>query len=272
MSTNILFVFEGARTEDMIVRSLKEYILSNEDLIITCVFGTDIYQLYREIEKDEDFDTFNLIKERNAANKIKLKDYNRNNFAEIYLFFDYDAHASLAGATNQYGNEVKEGDEKLKEMLSFFDNETEKGKLYISYPMTEALKHIVCFETFYELTAKCKGHNCKYKDDCDKKDECMSELHYKAIVNQENIPHLRDIDKYTKEIWKELIIAHLSKMNYIVNSLHKFPQKIEFQQDIFEKQLDKFINKKCPVVSVLSAFPVFVHDYFGNEKTKKLLH
>ena len=261
MSTNnILFVFEGQKTEDIIVRSLTTHVLLNESLIITCVFGAEIYQLYKEINRDEDLDTFSLIKERNSDNRETLKDYNRNDFSEIYLFFDYDAHAS-----------VKAGDEKLKDMLSFFDNETEKGKLYISYPMVEALIHIINYETFNELTVKCKGMNCPYKDDCDEKDECMNAPHYKAKANKENIPQLRNIDKYTKETWKKLIIAHLSKMNYIVNNVYEYPQKIESQQDIFAKQLEKYINKKCPVVSVLSAFPVFVHDYYGNQKTKELI-
>ena len=31
------------------------------------------------------------------------------------------------------------------------------------------------------------------------------------------------------------------------------------------------INKKCPKVSVLSAFPAFIHDYYGNEETKILI-
>jgi hypothetical protein len=267
MLTNILFVFEGARPEDIIVRSLKTHVLLNENYIITCVFGAEIYQLYQKISEDEYLDAFSLIKGRNDT----LKDYNRNDFGEMYLFFDYDAHAHLASPLDQHGNEMKEGDEKLKDMLSFFDNETEKGKLYVSYPMVEALMHIINYKTFNELTVKCKGINCQYKDDCDKKDECVKTPHYKAKANTENIPQLRNIAKYTKEIWKELITAHLSKMNSIVNGLYEYPQKIESQYDIFAKQLEKYINKKCPEVSVLSAFPVFVHDYYGNKKTKELI-
>ena len=33
-------------------------------------------------------------------------------------------------------------DEKLKEVLTFFNDETGAGKIYISYPMVESIKHI----------------------------------------------------------------------------------------------------------------------------------
>lgn len=61
MSTNILFVFEGKSTEDKIVECLEKHIL-NDSVIIKCAYTSDVYQLYREIEKDEDLDIFYLKK------------------------------------------------------------------------------------------------------------------------------------------------------------------------------------------------------------------
>ena len=61
-------------------------------------------------------------------------------------------------------------------------------------------------------------------------------------------------------------------MNYIVNSIYEFPNKTENQEDIFNNQLEKYINKPCPEVAVLSAFPLFVHDYYGNNKTKEIIN
>ena len=56
----------------------------------------------------------------------------RDDFSEVYLFFDYDAHQT---------NLRKEDDaDAVAQMLESFDNETENGKLYISYPMVEALR------------------------------------------------------------------------------------------------------------------------------------
>jgi hypothetical protein len=253
MATNVLFIFEGKKTEDTIVNSLKKHVLNNK-LIITCAFDAEIYQLHRKIQEDRDLDTFSLVRERDE----KLKGYKRYDFAEIYLFFDYDAHATSAD------------DENIKDMLSLFDNETEEGKLYISYPMVESLRHISDYDSFKELKVKCKRANCQYMDNCNDKDGCVKEPKYKTVVATECIPQLNNINGYTCFTWKNLIDAHLSKMNNLVNGRYEFPEKIESQQTIFSKQFDKHINKRCPEVAVLSAFPVFIHDYYGNKKTKEL--
>jgi hypothetical protein len=268
--SKILFVFEGEKTEDTIVRSLETHLLSSKNLIIKCAFGAEIYQLYKEIKTDEDLDIFSLIKERDVNRSEVLKEFDKDDFGEIYLFFDYDAHATLAGSLDQFGNPVVDGDEKLKDLLNFFDNETENGKLYISYPMVEALRHIKDYKTFNELVVKCKGKNCQFRQTCSEKDNCINEPHYKAVVDTENLTALRNVKTYTKEIWSNLIIAHLSKMNFIVNNKYEFPQKEETQKDIFAKQLEKHINHKCPMVAVLSAFPIFVFDYYG-DKTSELI-
>lgn len=269
MSNNILFVFEGERTEEIIVKSLQKH-LFKDNYIIKCAFGADIYGLYREINDDDDLDIFNLIKEKNAKNKKILDAYTRKDFAEIYLFFDYDAHASLASTSDRSGNEVKCGDSKLIEMLSTFDDESEKGKLYISYPMVEALRHILSFETFCDLIVKCKGFNCEFSSDCQTNKSCKEEPHYKTTVARDCIPQLNNINGYTIETWSLIINAHLSKMNYIINSVYEFPQKSEKQIDIFTNQLTKYIKKQCPEVAVLSAFPVFIYDYYGSKKTKEI--
>ncbi len=72
----------------------------------------------------------------------ELENISKDQIAEIYLFFDYDKHASNSS------------DEKIKKMLEVFDNETEKGKLYISYPMIEAIKHIRRELDFKDTVAK----------------------------------------------------------------------------------------------------------------------
>lgn len=250
-----LFVFEGARTEPIIVKTLQNYIFTENDHIATCVFGTDIYEVYRKIKDDQDLDIFGLIKE---ANEKELNGFRRNDFYGVYLFFDYDAHATLAD------------DGKIREMLSTFDDETEKGKLYISYPMCEALWHIEDYSSFEKLTVKCKGQNCQHREKCNETASCDKEPHYKEIVGNRSIPQLRNINKYDKCTWIKLITTHLCKMNHIVNNKYEFPYKIEVQKTIFESQFNKYINNQCPKVAVLSAFPVFVHDYYGNSKTRSL--
>ena len=72
-------------------------------------------------------------------------------------------------------------------------------------------------------------------------------------------------------MWQELIFAHVAKMNYLVNDVFVFPEKTESQSTIFDKQIEKHVNHKCPMVAVLSAFPIYVLDYFGVETLKKKL-
>jgi hemerythrin-like domain-containing protein len=70
--------------------------------------------------------------------------------------------------------------------------------------------------------------------------------------------------------WKELIDVHLKKMNKIVNNSYVFPNDVIDQLVVFNNQMKKHINLD-QTVAVLSAFPVFLHDYYGNEGIKKRL-
>lgn len=250
-----LFIFEGARTEDKFVEKLECNFLGDRHAI-KCVFDAEIYQLYRAIKEEKGFfiDIVSLLKERTAKNAEILKDYNRDSFAYIYLFFDYDAHSTLAD------------DDKIKEMLSFFNDETDEGMLYISYPMVEAIRHFKDLESFKSLTVKCKRKNCPYKDECNDKDECLKEPHYKHISATDSKSQLSNINSYTKIVWQELITAHLRKANYLVNETFDLPTSLISQETIFLRQLEKHICHKCPEVTVLSAFPLYVLDYFGCDR------
>jgi hypothetical protein len=237
MSNNILFIFEGANTEVRIINNLQKYFI-NENVNVHCVYGGEIYQIFKKIKDDDDLDTFSLLKERSKENEDILKNFNRDDFAEIYLFFDYDGHSKIAD------------DKKIKELLTFFNEETEKGKLFISYPMVESLKHVISDEDFQNSSVECKEN-----------------INYKKIVSEQAQKHLIDFSSYDIKIWKELISLHLKKMNNLCVSKFTLPDQLFTQIEIFQNQKDKFItpHKK---VSILSAFPVFIHDYYGNEKTK----
>jgi len=231
MANHILFVFEGERAEKQISDNLTQYFI-NKNTIVQSVYGAEIYQLYRQISEDNDLDTFALLKER-EQNKLSLSKYDRKDFAQIYLFFDYDGHSSLAD------------DERLKDALTLFNEETEFGKLFISYPMVEALKHYSEAIDFKELKVKAK-----------------EKIAYKKLVSEASKKEFSQLTSYTKGIWIELIEIHLKKMNHIVNAEYVLPIENISQIEIFLKQLEKYI-KIDSTVAVLSAFPVFLIDYYG---------
>lgn len=256
-----LFIFEGAKSEEGFVKKLEANFIGKTSGI-KCIFDAEIYQLYKSIKNEDIYsvDIVNVLKERSKNNARILRDYDRNSFAYVYLFFDYDAHSSLAD------------DQKIKELLSFFDNETENGMLYISYPMVEALRHYKDMDSFKNLTVKCKRDKCPYFADCEDRADCLKEPHYKQFVATDCRPQLCNVNSYDAAVWHELIIAHLYKMNLLVNDIFEFPIKLESQLTIFSHQLFKYINKRCPEVAVLSAFPLYVLDYYGCDVLRSKLN
>lgn len=239
MSSTILFVFEGQKTENQIAESLTKYFV-NENTNVQCAFCADIYQLYDKLYADEDLDTFAILKNR-PQNTIILSSYERRDFAEIYMFFDYDGHATNAN------------DETIKDLLKFFDEETKNGKLFISYPMVEAIKHLSSSIDFENLSVNAKVN-----------------ISYKSMVSSEGSDHLKNLQDLSEDDWLEIIDAHLKKMNSIVNNSFTVPSSYIPQYDIFIKQKEKFIDVDSKV-AVLSGFPIFLFDYYGFNHISSLL-
>jgi hypothetical protein len=248
-------VFEGESTERNIVMRLEKNFLE-ESIAIKCAYCGDIYQFYRRM-KEEDFDVnlVTLLKERSPENRTVLSGYDNDSFAYIYFFFDYDGHATMAS------------DSQIDEMLSFFDNETEHGRLFISYPMVEAIRHYKDKESFKDLTVMCKRSNCPNMDSCRKGRVCLTAPHYKSFVQTDS--NLTKTNLNSKENWKELIKSHLCKANYIVSNQYRFPSILIEQTCIFKHQKAQFISRSCPEVAVLSAFPMFLQDYYGVERIRE---
>jgi len=236
----ILMVFEGENTEPQILENLKKYFLNESDKrIVKAVYGTVIYSLYEEFficdEFDEDLDLFTIIKEKlQSSGSDELNDILRVQVPEIYLFFDYDGHATNADL------------KKLQKILELFNNETENGKLYVSYPMVEAIKHLKEGTDFKEIIEE-------------------SNSSYKELVSQncdEHLCHLRDL---SFDDWDRIIQEHSKKANFIVNDDFSFPSSIIKQLNIFTHQKQKFIDVNDKI-AVLASFPLFLLDYYGIKK------
>ena len=241
----IAIISEGEKTEKQIINNLENNFTTFSDKIIFLSYKANIYNLFREIEEDEDIDIISLLKEkqikankiRNDVENIDVSNINSDDISQIYLFFDYDGHTENAS------------DEEIVKMLNKFDNETENGKLYISYPMVEALKHLK-------------------KDKLDINNylvEAKTRINYKNFVSQntdyENLVNL------TKGNWLFIISENLKRCLFlleITNSNYEIYSNMINQESIFNKQLDKYISKEEKVL-VLSAFPFFLIEYFGEE-------
>ena len=128
----ILFVFEGAEREPRVFRTLERLFFGQGERIV-CSFGNNIYELYRQLQEfDGDGDIVSILRENRADLPEGVK---TSDFSEIYLFFDYD-----------FQNEnltLEEMNVRLREMLAMFKDETDNGKLYVSYPMVESHRETV---------------------------------------------------------------------------------------------------------------------------------
>jgi len=241
----IAIISEGEKTEKQIINNLENNFKNFSNKIIFLSYKANIYSLFKEIEEDEDIDIISLLKEkqikankmRNDVENIDVSNINSDDISQIYLFFDYDGHTENAS------------DEEIVKMLNKFDNETENGKLYISYPMVEALKHLK-------------------KDKLDINNylvEAKTRINYKNFVSQntdyENLVNL------TKGNWLFIISENLKRCLFlleIININYEIYSNMINQESIFNKQLDKYISKEEKVL-VLSAFPFFLIEYFGEE-------
>ena len=239
MANHILLVFEGARTESLIFNNLKKfYLKESSNTIVIGLYGSSIYSLYQRKKSDPDLDIFSLIKEK-PENQNELLNVSRDDVSEIYLFFDYDGHDTQAT------------DEKLVEMLSLFNEETEDGKLYLSYPMVESLKHLKTGVPFQDVIIE-------------------SNTEYKKHVSENCDACFIDFTKLTQNDWKIILEEHCKKLNYLVMGDFMLPKNYVDQGTIFENQKEKYIDPSNKV-AVLSSFPVFLMDYYGCSRLPKLI-
>lgn len=241
MANYILLVFEGEKTERLIFESFTQFYF--QDLGNTVIYGVycgEIYSLYHKMSKDPDLDLFSIIKER-QQNKDRLAEISKDDVSEIFLFFDYDGHAPAAD------------DEIIRQMLEHFNEETENGRLYLSYPMVEAFKHLSLSTQFSTITAKCK-----------------EKIGYKGIVHHHCDSRYKNSASLTKDDWGVIISEHCKKLNHLMVSSFSLPEQYFDQPSVFGAQLEKHITPRGEV-SVLSAFPVFIADYYGHSKIQSLI-
>ncbi|UMO90286.1 hypothetical protein HP572_22875 (plasmid) [Pectobacterium sp. PL64] len=239
MAEKILFVFEGEKTEHVISRDfIRHFIHDDEKTIVKVSFCAEIYQLYVKIKEDDfgvDYvDIFPLLQERDHS----LKSYKRDEFSQVYLFFDYDPHATNSS------------NDKLHEMLNVFSEETDKGKLFVSYPMVESIR---CFngidDDFINLVIP--------KDDVGG---------FKKFVNEYADKKYNNVPQWTKDTWIKVIEIHCRKANSIVFGVNDLPSHDIGQCLILDKQCE--IEETSSSVIVISSFPLMLLSHFGeNMKT-----
>lgn len=252
----ILFVFEGAKREPDLFRAIETLFFQDKQNIV-CSFGNNIYELYNELQSFEgDGDIVSILKERyqGQADSPFTGDAKSSDFSEIYLIFDYDFQ------NKNLPLEVMNS--QIEEMLNLFNDETDNGRLYINYPMVESIRYTKTlpdkdFKTYVISRKDCTDSSFKSIADSfsDYKSLDFLTLSARRPATEKEISSRRGN-------WSRLIAQNVSKANYICSGENEIPEDKEAvsQMTIFNAQKEYLLSSES--VSILSAFPLFLFDYF----------
>ncbi len=236
MNKEILLIVEGEKTELDILGNASYGLLSliESDYKIVS-FASSIYELYDSYKNGEYDDLVSYLRYEKGL-KIPDSVLSKNAFAAVYLIFDYDP---------QY---QKYSDEKIKDLLNTFNNETELGKLYINYPMVEAYYHLERLpdDKFNARTISLNGLSGKV---------------YKKLVNTTTCLKKNNISK--KDLCY-IIMQNYNKSKIITKDYKKEDNHL----DILDTQIA--LKNKTNSIYVLSTFPLIVMDY-NYENTIEIL-
>lgn len=272
--SKVLFLFEGAVAEPGIFEATVNAILPTLSFVrngdgVVCEYGTHIYSLYKRLRSDDGLDIVKLLLEsperfpqvyQAVSQNRDGESVDEETFEAIYLVFDYDGHVNMPQDGD--GGYI-DGDAALGEMLAFFDDASDNGRLLISYPMVEAIRHLD--ETPADrnslVTTKCKGPHCPNVECPDRSDRerCPSVgRYYKRLVNELH-PKWQLPDDISASDWGRIFSIHLRVGELICGS----EGSITSQADILRLQLRDFVSRDCPHVAVMSAFPYLFIDLVG---------
>ena len=193
--SSLLFIVEGATTEPRIIRKICSIVGSHDFNIYS--YKTSIYELYDELKVDKDLDLLMLLREKETdQSKKALFDHH---YYRIYLIFDYDPHYQ------------KFDHQKVIEMIRYFKDSSDQGKLFINYPMMESHRHLQLMpdRDFLNLTIK----DIEIRE-------------YKQMVGDTSKYY--DISKYNYDIVREMVAHHLIKYQFLLYGSKCLPEKEYF--------------------------------------------
>ena len=239
-----IFVVEGEDRDLRFLNSLVRVFFQGkyEAQIISLPAKQNIYMLYNILKEDGfESDIVEILRDNVEDAAEKLEGISRQEIDEVFLLFDFDLHQNnLSSSINQDPLDV------LKELVSYFDNETENGKLYVSYPMIEAAYDFVVDEC--ETFTGCYLPLEKFVD-------------YKTLSGTNNPVASWHFD-YVQ--WAEAIKVFALRIQCLFKN-----SSIDYKSfrgeintfSILEKQIN--LIERLHGVFVLGACPEFLLDYFN---------
>lgn len=263
----ILFVFEGGVREPLLFKTIQKLFLPKETEPFICTYNSNIYSLYAKLKQ---YDVFNDIQA--SGNTVAILneileskgDYTLSNIvvsdvSQIYLFFDYDFHESRFT--------LEENNHHIEEMLVFFSDETDNGKLYINYPMVDSIRYTKQLPDNDYFSYTVTRNVCKHFKKITADFSYYPSFDYLLMSN--NVKEKEESKLFrlviARENWIHLMNMNVIKANYLCNDLLEFPHRVDDIEQllIFKNQLNKYVDTEDCCVSILNAFPIFIFEYCG---------
>lgn len=253
-SAKVLFVLEGKQPEGNIVARLQkafpEELADLSSDLVKIVFSSNIYSLYGKLKDDDGFlDVVEVLKEQHKEDK-ELQGLDRESVSQVFLFFDLDIHG--------LAQPIEQSCEQLDELLNFFDNETENGKLFLSYPMVEVVN--IC-----DRSNGLMSEDRKLFKICD----CEGDG-FKHFVNDLNRDSKTICRANCRENWLIICKANYEKAQWLMK-LPTGTLSLEQMQQPTILQHQQVLIKNEGVVATLSAFPFFLLEYLGAGKIARMI-
>lgn len=204
MDKKILIICEGVKKEPEIFEHVKHIGLLPQDVEIVS-YKTNIYKLYQFLESEsqgypdgwDSLDLQLLLLEK--AKTEKEKRILQAEYTDTLLIFDFDPQDP------SFRNHPEKAYQQFMRLLAFFSESTDHGKLYLSYPMIEALQHI----SRLDLQANDSMSFMKLVF-------MPEELKKKAYKKRSENEGKESISTYDRSLLIRLILWHLKKAQIVV--------------------------------------------------------
>ncbi|WP_455513504.1 hypothetical protein [Porphyromonas sp.] len=257
----ILFVFEGEKREPRLLKDIESCFDLGKKRI-RCSYRNQIQSLYSKLKElrlagieGGGVDLVALLKQLHKKRKKGEGDEedeedeiftieSSDDVSEVYLFFDLD----LQDDTYPLEDQLKH----VADLLEYFDDETTNGKLYISYPMIEAI-----FYTKELPDPDFGSYTVEIKDCKGFKDRTNKFTGYGSF----RFTDPKDSPETLRKCWSDLVAQHVDK----ARALTELPEGKPSPRDIFIAERDEHIRPKSEL-SILASLPLFLYDYFGEKK------
>lgn len=241
MPKNILLIVEGISDEVEFLMGLFEKCNRKTEYKVYS-YKTNIHILAQEL-----FNNYNDFDEENIDIKLVLasleNDEDRKQllykkYSDIYMIFDFEPQHDHPHF------------DTIKRMVSYFNDSTLKGKLFLNYPMMQSYKH------FNKLPCS-SFENLEVTLDEIKK--------YKEIVG--NVSGFTDLTKYNYITYFSIAIHHLKKANKFLNGVYEILSidnylKLDYSK-IYDLELALFMEKNK--ISVLNTCVFSLIDFAPNK-------